>query len=66
MRAFCAMQGGMKQLELERDKDLFFPNRCPSPRVLLHYLKNRNRITLGKACATEDAVVMAYPTNETA
>ena len=63
---FCAMQGGIKQLELERDKDLFFPNRCASPRVLLHYLRNRNHITPGKACVTGDAGVMAYPTNEIA
>ena len=60
------MQGGMKQLELERDKDLFFPNRCMSPRVPLHYLRNRNRITLGKACVTGDVGVMVYPTDEMA
>ena len=44
---FCAMQGGMKQLELEQDKDLFFPNCCASPRVPSHYLRNRNRIISG-------------------
>ena len=60
------MQGGMKQLELERDKDLFFPNRYASPRVLSHYLRNHNRIAPGKACATGDAGVMAYPTDEMA
>ena len=63
---FCVMQGGMKQLELERDKDLFFPNRCVSPRVPPHYLRNCNYITPGKACVTGDAGVMAYPTDEMA
>jgi hypothetical protein len=63
---FCTMQGGMKQLELERDKDLFFPNRYMSPQVPSHYLSNRNHITPGKACATRDARVMVYPTDEMA
>ena len=63
---FCAMKGGMKQLELERDKDLFFQNRCASPWVPSHYLRNRSHITLGKACVTGDAGVMAYPTDEMA
>ena len=60
------MQGGMKQLELERDKDLFFPNCCASPWVPSHYLRNHNRITLGKACVTGDVGVMVYPTDEMA
>ena len=63
---FCIMQGGMKQLELERDKDLFFPNDCASPQVPSHYLRNRNRITSGNACSTGDARAMAYPTDDTA
>ena len=63
---FCIMQGGMKQLELEQDKDLFFPNCYVSPRVPSHYLRNCNRITPGKACTTGDAGVMAYPTDEMA
>ena len=65
-RGFCAIQGGMKQLELEQDKDLFIPNHCASPWVPSHYLRNHNHITTGKACATEDAGVKVYPTDETA
>ena len=62
---FCAMQGGMKQLELEQDKDLFFQNHYASPRVPSYYLRNHNRITPGKACATGYVGVMVYPTDET-
>ena len=50
---------------LRQDKDLLFPNRYTLPRVPSHYLRNRNRITSGKACATGDVGVMAYPTNKT-
>ena len=47
-------------------KIYFFPNRYALPQVPSHYLRNRNRITQGKACVTKDAGVMAYPTDETA
>ena len=44
------------------NRELFVPNHCVLPQVPSHYLRNHNHITPGKACAIEDAGVMAYPT----
>ena len=60
------MQGGMKQLELEWDKDLFFskPLRVASGAIALP--QESQPYYTGKACVTRDAGVMAYPTDEMA